>query len=339
MSGRWCRSGKQVHNRVIGMNKAGNISDRKIFLLCISSGVIGFSLIGILPYEIPLFLRVSIAFFLLGIPLLDLKKIALFGITGGLGFFITDYIFSRWSDFGWVPPSGMDFIIEWLLIGVTIGLLVSIALGDRKAIVLFPLTGAILSHLSFNPISLVAVVVGDLGVGLVFGMGMCLYLLSIKKTKSLLRSILLIFAILYVSLFGFFILMVASSSGDSPPIIETTASIGEVVEISGIRMTVTNYTFLQNNTVLKVGIMIQNTNDERSGIRDIYLLYKQDEHLVGNKKQHPVNMPTTIVEPKTTVYYDLLFDNLPGRLRTKDHAFVWEIWDSRGANYIIWQTK
>ncbi len=62
-------------------DKTENINDLKIFLLCISSSAIGFSLVGILPYEIPLFFRVFIAFLLLGIPLLDFRKTILFGIA------------------------------------------------------------------------------------------------------------------------------------------------------------------------------------------------------------------------------------------------------------------
>ena len=83
-----------------------NVTNLKIFLLCISSGVIGFSLIGILPYEIPLFLRVLIAFLLIGIPLLDSKKIVLFGIAGGLGYFIKDHIFWDLFSFKWTSAYG-----------------------------------------------------------------------------------------------------------------------------------------------------------------------------------------------------------------------------------------
>ena len=123
-------------------NKTENINDLKIFLLCISSGVIGFSLIGILPYEIPLFLRVSIAFLFLGIPLLEPKKIILFGIAGGLGFFIKDYIFWDLFSLKWTSAYGNTEDIS-LLTGLMIGAFLSIALWNRKAIGIFPLTGAL----------------------------------------------------------------------------------------------------------------------------------------------------------------------------------------------------
>lgn len=301
--------------------------------MCISSGAIGFSLISILPYEIPLFLRVLIAFLFLGIPLLDSKKIVLFGIAGGVGFFIKDYFFWNGSDFGWVyyldSPSGFEIIIYPLLTGVMIGIFLSIALWNRKAIIVFPFTGAVAMTTPFN----------DLVPGLVFGAGMYYYLSSLKKTITSLRTIPQIIAILYIVVFVFLILIGIVGTGGHPPLLETTASIGEVVEKEGIRMTVTNYTFLQNNTVLKVGIMIQNTNNESRTLRDIYLWYKQDEHL-GEEilTKHPVDSPK-IIEPKTTVYYYLLFENLPGRLRTKDHAVVWEIWIRKGADHVIWRTK
>lgn len=115
------------------------INDLKIFLLCISSGAIGFSLTGILPYEMPLFLRVLIAFLFLGIPLMDPKMIVLFGIAGGLGFFIKDFIFWDLFSFKWTANTA-DIS---LLTGLMIGTFLSIALWNRKAIGIFPLAGAL----------------------------------------------------------------------------------------------------------------------------------------------------------------------------------------------------
>ena len=123
-------------------DKTENINDLKIFLLCLSSGAIGFSLIGILPYEIPLFLRVLISFLFLGIPLLDSKKIVLFGIAGGLGFFIKDYIFWDLFSLEWTSAYGNTEDIS-LLTGLMIGAFLSIALWNRKAIGIFPLTDAL----------------------------------------------------------------------------------------------------------------------------------------------------------------------------------------------------
>jgi hypothetical protein len=125
-------------------DKTENINDLKIFLLCISSGAIGFSLISILPYEIPLFLRVLIAFLFLGIPLLDSKKIVLFGIAGGLGYFIKDLILWDLFSYKWTPTYGNTNPGDIsLLTGLMIGTFLSIALWNRKAIGIFPLTGAL----------------------------------------------------------------------------------------------------------------------------------------------------------------------------------------------------
>lgn len=320
-------------------NKTENINDDlKIFLLCISSGAFGFSLIGILSYEIPLFLRVLIAFLFLGIPLLDSKKIILFGIAGGLGFFIKDYIFWDLFSFKWTTAYDTTIYIS-LLTGIIIGTFLSVAPWNRKAIEIFPLTGAIafftallspILFLDFNPIE------PDLGVGLVFGVGMCLYLLSIKKTQSLLRSILLALAILYVSIFGLFMVIgYVGSMGHPPYVGNTVVSIGEVVEKEGTSVVVTNYTFLQNNTgrVLKAGIMIQNPVNVE-GLR-LHLWYRHDEYLGREITEIPVGHLEKI-GPNTTNYY-LYFENLPERLRTKDFAVAWEVWTSRGIEYVIWR--
>lgn len=326
-------------------NKAENISDLKIFLLCISSGAIGFGLISILPYEIPLFLRVFIAFLLLGIPLLDFKKIVLFGIAGGLGFFIKDYIFWDLFSFKWITAYDTPIYIP-LLTGIIIGTFLSVALWNRKAIGIFPLTGAIafftaplspilLSigfNLDFNPIE------PDLGVGLVFGGGMCLYLLSIKKTPSRLRSILLALAILYVSMFGLFMTIgYVVSKGHPPYVGSSVVPTGGVVEKEGTSIAVTNYTFLQNDTgrVLKAGIMTQNPVNVE-GLR-LHLWYRQDEYLGREITEIPVGHLEKI-GPNTT-NYSLSFGNLPERLRTKDFAVAWEVWTSRGIEYVIWRTK
>jgi hypothetical protein len=322
-------------------DKTENMNDLKIFLLCISSGAIGFGLIGILPYEIPLFLRVLIAFLFLGTPLLDSKKIVLFGIAGGLGFFIKDYILWDLFSFKWTTAYGNPVIYISLLTGIIIGTLLSIVLWKRKAIEIFPLTGAIAFSsallsgsfiLDFNPIE------PDLITGLVFGVGMCLYLLSIKKTPSPLRNILLIFGILYLSIFGFFMIIGHIASMGHPPYVgNTVVSIGEVVEKEGTSIAVTNYTFLQNNTgrVLKTGIMIQNpVNVERLRL---HLWYRHDEYLGSEITEIPVGHLENI--GTNTTIYSLSFENLPERLRTKDFAVVWEVWTSRGIEYVIWQTK
>lgn len=317
------------------------MNDLKIFLLCISSGAIGFSLIGILPYEIPLLLRVLIAFLLLGIPLLDSKKIVLFGIAGGLGYFIKDYILWDLFSFKWTTAYGNPVIYISLLTGIITGTLLSIVLWKRKAIEIFPLTGAIAFSsallsgsfiLDFNPIE------PDIITGLVFGVGMCLYLLSIKKTQSLLQSILLTFAILYIVVFGFLILMGTAISGGHPPYVgQTVVPVGEVVEKNGIKTAVTNYTFLHNNTgrVLKTGIIIQNPVDANS-LR-LHLWYRQDEYLGSEITEIPVGHLENI--GTNTTIYSLSFENLPERLRTKDFAVVWEVWTSEGIEYVIWRTK
>lgn len=314
------------------------MNDSKIFILCISSGAIGFSLIGILPYEMPLFLRVLIAFLFLGIPLLNPKKIVLFGIAGGLGFFIKDFIFWDLFTFRWTSAYGNVIDIS-LLTAILIGTFLSIALWNRKAIGIFPLTGA----LAFFTASFIRSFgdfyrLSDLGAGIVFGAGTCFYLLSIKKTPSLLRNVLLISAILLISIFGFFMIIGYIVSMGHPPYVgQNVVSVGEVVEKEGTKIAVTNYTFLQNNTgrVLKAGIMIQdpvNVNRLR-----LHLWYRQEEYLgreiteISGGRLEEIGQNTTI--------YNLSFENLPERLRTKDFAVVWEIWTRQGIEYVIWRTK
>jgi|GEM_PF-3854054 len=322
-------------------DKTGNMNDSKIFLLCISSGAIGFSLIDILPYEIPLFLRVLTAFLFLGIPLLDPKKTVLFGIAGGVGFFIKDYIFWDLFSFKWTSAYGNVIEIS-LLSGFMIGTFLGIALWNRKAIELFSLTGAlaftvfiispfISSNLNFSGFS-------DFGTGIVFGAGMCLYLLSIKKTPSPLRNILLIFGILYLSIFGVFMIIGNFATMGHPSHFgNTVASVGEVVEKEGIKIAVTNYTFLQNNTgkVLKAGVMIQ--NPVNLNWLKLHLWYRQDEHLGSEITEIPAGHLENI--GLNTTVYSLSFENLPEHLRTKDFAVVWEIWTGRGIEYIIWRTQ
>ncbi len=315
------------------------IYDLKIFLLCISSGTVGFSLIGILPYEIPLFLRVSIAFPLLGLPLLDFKKIALFGIAGGLGFFIKDFIFWDLFSFKWTTPYGINVVDISVLTGIMMGTFLGVALWNRKAIEIFPLTVAV----AFFTIDFIEFVlfwqggVGELGAGLVFGAGMCFYLLSIKKTPSPLRNILLTFAIFYLVIFGSFMIIGRSGMFEHPSHLgNTIVSVGEVVEKEGTRIAVTNYTFLQNNTgrVLKAEILSQNPINVNS-LR-LHLWYKQDEYLGRGIIEKQGRLEA--IGPNTTSYY-LFFENLPERVRTKDFAVVWEVWTSRGIEYVIWREK
>ncbi len=333
-------------------DKTEKMNDFKIFLLCISSGAIGFSLIGILPYEIPLFLRVLIAFLFLGIPLLDPKKIVLFGIAGGLGFFIKDFIFWDLFGFKWTSAYGSTADIL-LLTGFMTGTFLSIALWNMKAIGIFPLAGALafsgflafifgffLSYITSQFISINFDFFGNsnLEAGIVFGAGMCLYLLSIKKTPSQLRKILLIFGILLIFLVGSFMIIGHIFTMGHPPYVgNTVASIGEVVEKEGTRIAVTNYTFLQNNTgrILKAGIMIQSPVDANR-LR-LHLWYRQDEYLGREITEIPVGHLEEI-GPNTTIY-NLSFENLPERLRTKDFAVAWEIWTSRGIEYVIWRTE
>lgn len=171
-----------------------------------------------------------------------------------------------------------------------------------------------------------------------FGAGLCLYLLSIKKTPSQLRKILLIFGILLISLVGFFMIIGHIFTMGHPPYVgNTVASIGEVVEKEGTGIAVTNYTFLQNDNgrVLKAGIMIQSPVDVNS-LR-LHLWYRQDEYLGREITEIPVgHLEAT---GQNTTNYTLSFENLPERLRTKDFAVVWEIWTRRGIEYIIWKTE
>ena len=315
------------------------MNDLKIFLLCISSGAIGFSLIGILPYEIPLFLRVLIAFLFLGIPLLDIKKIFLFGIAGGFGYFIKEYIFWDLFSFKWTTQYGINVIDLSVLTGLMIGIFLCVVLWNRKAIEIFPLTAA----LAFFTTDFIKFVffwqggLGELGTGLVFGAGMCYYLLSIKKTPSPLLNILLTSAIFYLVIFGSFMIIGRSGIFEHPSHSgNTVVSVGEVVDKEGTRIAVTNYTFLQNDTgrVLKAGIIIQSPVDVNR-LR-LHLWYRQDEYLGREITGIPVGSLEKI-GPNTTNYY-LSFENLPEHLRIKDFAVVWEIWTSRGIEYVIWRT-
>jgi hypothetical protein len=321
-------------------DKSEKINDLKIFLLCISSGAIGFSLIGILPYEIPLFFRVFIAFLLLGIPLLDFNKIVLFGIAGGLGYFIKDYIFWDLFSFKWTSAYG-NLIDIPLLTGIIIGTFLSIVLWNRKAIEIFPLTGA----LAFFTAPFIRFCcdfrLSDFGAGVVFGAGMCLYLFSIGKTisipRKIIRKILLVLGILLLFIFGSFIIIgYIGSMGHPPHVGQTVVSVGEVVEKKGVRIAVTNYTFLQNNTgrVLRAGITIQDPVDV-SQLR-LSLWYRQDEYLGIEINEIRGNLEK--IGPNTGLYY-ISFENLPERLRTKDFAVVWEVWTSSGIEYVIWRTR
>jgi len=317
-------------------NKTENINDLKIFLFCILSGAIGFSLIGILPYEIPLFLRVSIAFLFLGIPLMDPKKIILFSIAGGLGFFIKDYIFWDLFSFKWTTQYGINAIDISVLTGLMIGIFLCVVLWNRKAIEIFPLTAA----LAFFTTDFIKFVffwqggLGELGTGLVFGAGMCYYLLSIKKTPSPLLNILLTSAIFYLVIFGSFMIIGRSGIFEHPSHSgNTVVPVGEVVEKEGTRMTVTNYTFLQNNTGKVLKAVIQSPDDV-SNLR-LYFWCRQDEYIgleiigIGGHLEKAEN---------STSYY-FFSGNLPERVRTKDVAVVWEVWMSRGIEYVIWRTK
>ncbi len=332
-------------------DKTENINDLKIFLLCISSGAIGFSLIGILPYEIPLFFRVFIAFLLLGIPLLDFRKTILFGIAGGLGVFIKDFIFWDLFSFKWTSANSNVMEIS-LLTGFMIGTFLSVALWNRKATKIFPLTGAMAVTPLINPIfhffdlvffgGATTPISIDLMTGLVFGAGMCLYLFSIDKTLSsfrkILRKILLISGILLLFIFGFFIIIGYIGSMGHPPYVgQTVVSVGEVVEKEGTRITVTNYTFLQNDTgrVLRSGIMIQDPADV-SQLR-LSLWYRQDEYLGSEITEIPAGRLENTGQNITN--YNISIENLPNRLRTKDFAVVWEVWTSSGIEYVIWRTK
>jgi hypothetical protein len=312
------------------------IKDLKIFLLCISSGAIGFSLIGILPYDIPLFLRVTIAFLFLGIPLLDPKKIVLFGIAGGVGFFIKDFIFWDLFSFKWTTQYGINVIDISVLTGLMIGIFLSVVLWNRKAIKIFPLTAA----LTFFTTDFIKFVffwqggLGELGAGLVFGAGMCYYLLSIKKTPSLLRNILLTSAIFYLVIFGSFMIIGRSGIFEHPSHLgNTVVPVGEVVEKEGKRIAVTNYTFLQNNTGRILKAVIQSPDDVNN-LR-LYFWCRQDEYTgleiigIGGHLEKAEN---------STSYY-FFSEILPERVRTKDVAVIWEVWMSRGIEYVIWRTK
>ncbi|MCX9084494.1 MAG: hypothetical protein OIN87_06850 [Candidatus Methanoperedens sp.] len=309
--------------RVEKSDITGNMNDLKLFLLCISSSAIGFGLIGILPYEIPLFLRVLIAFLFLGIPLLDPKKTVIFGIAGGMGFFIKDYIFWDLFSFKW---NDNEIYIP-LFSGIMIGTFLSVALWNRKAIKIFPLTGSLAYIFSFS----------ILGAGIIFGAGMYLYLLSIKKIPSSLRNILKICGILLICILGVFMIIGNIVTMGHPPYVgNIVASVGEVVEKEGIKIAVTNYTFFQNNTgrVLKAGIMIQSPFDVNS-LR-LHLMYRQDEHIgyeITEIWGHLENIGSN------TTTFSLSFENLPEHLRKKDFAVVWEIWTDRGIEYVIWRTN
>jgi len=332
-------------------------NDLKIFIMCILSGAVGFSLIPFLPYEIPLFLRVSIAFLLLGIPLLDFKKIVLFGIAGGLGYFIKDYIFWDLFSFKWASAYEIN-VVYIVLTGLIIGTFLSVVLWNRKAAEIFPLTVAVafllgkvgpftvfmaIREFYDKPIFLLYEVLFGEGAELVFaglvcGAGMYLYLLSIKKTPSPLRSILLIFAILIFIVFGpiafkYLVLMQGSPLHVGP---KTVVSVGEVVEREGIRIAVTNYTFLQNNTgrILKVGIMIQSPVGalpyHQAKNLNLKLWYRQDEYLGREIIEKTLSQGRLEQIGDTTSYY-LFFDSLPERVRTKDFAVVW--------GNVIWRAK
>jgi hypothetical protein len=125
--------------------------------------------------------------------------------------------------------------------------------------------------------------------------------------------------------------------GHPPNVGNTVASIGEVVDKEGTRIAVTNYTFLQNDNgrVLNAGIMVQSPVDVNR-LR-LVLWYRQDEHIGSEIIIIPVGHLETI--GSNTTIYNLSFENLPERLRTKDFAVVWEIWTSRGIEYVIWRTK
>ncbi len=344
----------EVKNKEI---KSEDKRDFKIFLMCISLGAVGFGLIGILPYEIPLFLRVLIACLLLGIPLLNFKKIIIFGISGGLGYFVKDYTFWDLSDFGWYSylesPTGVEAILNLLFTGVMIGTFLGIALWNRKAIKIFPLSGAIaffFGSLLFFLFSLEPLFAG-LGAGTVFGAGTYLYLSSIKERRIELRIIAISYLLVILLLIPVSLLILWNLGGGHPPITKTTVSIGEVVERydtkkqCGMRIVINNYTFLPHDTGkdAKVCVTIQN---EGAGCRSpsIYLWYKQDEHPWGTEilTKYPAIRPE--IEPNTTSYDHIyLFEDLPSRLRTKDCAVVWR-WlhlaeYQRGAEHIIWRLK
>ncbi len=145
-------------------------------------------------------------------------------------------------------------------------------------------------------------------------------------------------AILYVSMVGSFMIIGYLGTMGHPPYVGTTVvPTGDVVEKEGTSIAVINYTFSQNDTgrVLKAGIMIQSpVNGE--GLR-LHLWYRHDEYLGREITEIPVGHLEKI-GPNTTNYY-LSFKNLPERLRTKDFAVVWEVWTSRGIEYVIWQAK
>lgn len=289
-----------------------------------------------MPYEIPLFLRVFIAFLFLGIPLLDFKKIVLFGIAGGLGFFIKDFIFWDLFSFKWATQYGINVIDVSVLTGLIIGIFLSIVLWNRIAIEIFPLTAA----LAFFTTDFIKFVLfqegglGEVGAGLVFGAGMCLYLLSIKKTQSLLRNILLTSAIFYLVIFGSFMIIGRSGMFEHPSHLgNTVVKVGEKIEKEGTRVAVTNYTFLQNNTGRVLKAVIQSPDDV-SNLR-LNFWCRQNEY-IGSEI---IGIGGHLEKAENSTSYYFFSENLPEHVRTKDVAVVWEVWESRGIEYVIWRTK
>ena len=103
------------------------------------------------------------------------------------------------------------------------------------------------------------------------------------------------------------------------------------------QITFTNYTFSQNNTgkVLRSGIMIKEPADV-SQLR-LSLWYRQDEYLGSEITEIPAGRLGNTGQNRTN--YSISIENLPNRLRTKDFAVVWEVWNSKGIEYVIWRTK
>ncbi|NJD51850.1 MAG: hypothetical protein FIB07_03190 [Candidatus Methanoperedens sp.] len=302
-------------------DKVGGISESKIFKMCILYGMAGFGLIDILPYEIPLFLRVSIACILLGIPLLDFKKKIILGISGGLGYLIKDYIFWDLTDLKWWAYFGSRSEVDSLLIisltGAIIGTFLGIALWNKKAIIIFPLCGAIafffgtvisfmapllarlflsiLFYVLSVPLSLIEslesfvpyfVHFGGLGAGAVFGAGVYLYLSSFKEIRTIFRTKVISFFIVILSLNILFILFAGGISGGHPPNFATIAPIGEAVErhepYEQCTITINNYTFLPQDPGKGLNLNVGVTIKYCSGSPDIFLVYKQDEYPWGS---------------------------------------------------------